>query len=185
MPAAEVTLASCPADVVELTALRSREDALRAVAAERGLVLPGCGALALSGTGLVLSVRPGRWLLLSEPLAPGLAATRWGTGTTGCAAVADLSSGLATLLVAGPAAHAALARGCRLDLAQFAHGHAAATLIAQVSTILAALPSGMLILTPTSTAQHVREWLAEAARPFGFALEADWTLPALSGDRSL
>jgi len=183
--AAEVTLSCCAADVVELAALRAREEALRAAAAQRGIALPACGALAVGGTGLALSVRPGRWLLLSEPLAAGAAARQWGSATAGCAAAVDLSSGLAALRLAGPAAHEALARGCRLDLAQFAHGRAAATLIAQVSTLLAALPSGMLILTPTSTAQHLREWLAEAARPFGFALEAEWTVSALSGDRTL
>lgn len=185
MPAPEVTLAPCPADVVELAALRSGEQALRGIAAERGIVLPPCGALAQGGTGLALSVRPARWLLLSEPLAPGLAVKPWASAASGCAAAADLSSGLRALRLAGPAAYEALARGCRLDLAQFAHGRAAATLIAQVSTILAALPSGMLILTPASTAQHLREWLAEAARPFGFALEAELTLTALSGDRIL
>jgi len=182
--AAEVSLASCPADVVELAALRSAGEALHKVAASRGTTLPECGAVACGGNGLVLSVRPARWLLLSVPLAPGAAALGWGSAAAGCAAAVDLSSGLVALRLAGPAACEALARGCRLDLAQFAPGRAAATSIAQVSTILAALPSGMLILTPASTAQHLREWLAEAARPFAFALEAELTLTALSGDRN-
>ena len=185
MSAPEVTLASCPVDVVELSALRAREPALRAAAADRGIALPACGAWAAGRACLALSLRPARWLLLSAPLAPGAAAAQWGAAAGACAAAVDLSSGLLALRLAGPAAHEALARGCLLDLAQFAPGRAAATLIAQVSTLLAALPSGMLLLTPTSTAQHLRDWLAEAGRPFGFGLEAELTLTALTGDRNL
>jgi sarcosine oxidase gamma subunit len=64
-----------------------------------------------------------------------------------------------------------LARGCRLDLdpVEFPAGHAAATHMAQVSVIIAALPSGIMLLTPATTARHVREWLASTAQPFGFA----------------
>jgi hypothetical protein len=36
-----------------------------------------------------------------------------------------------------------------------------------VPVVLAALPRGMLLLTPSSTAQHFAEWLETAARPFG------------------
>jgi sirohydrochlorin ferrochelatase len=34
--------------------------------------------------------------------------------------------------------------------------------------ILVALGSGLLLLTPASTARHFHEWLLAAARPLGF-----------------
>jgi heterotetrameric sarcosine oxidase gamma subunit len=180
--APEVTLATCPADIVELAALRHRAAALGAAVARRGLTLPDCGRVVNAAGTMALAVRPTRWLMLSMPEAAASAVTRWSEACAGAAAAVDLSSGLAALHLAGPAAQAVLARGCRLDLECFPVGRAAATIMAQVAVILAALPSGMLLLTPASTARHFREWLASAARPFGFATRADITLTALSGD---
>jgi heterotetrameric sarcosine oxidase gamma subunit len=180
--APELALATFPADVVELAALRRREAALAAVAARRGLALPEGGGVATTQGAVALAVRPARWLLLSAPAATGSAAAHWAEACTGAAVAVDLSCALAALHLAGPAAPAVLARGCRLDLELFPAGRAAATIIAQVAVILAALPSGMLILTPASTARHLREWLAAAARPFGLTTQGDITLTALSGD---
>jgi len=62
-------------------------------------------------------------------------------------------------------------------------GAVAATIMAQVSVIFAALPSGLLLLTPSTTARHFREWLASTAKPFGFMPQSDFTVAALSGDQ--
>jgi len=77
-----------------------------------------------------------------------------------------------------------LARGCRLDLHDdaFASGSAASTHMAQVTVTLAALPAGWLLLTPSTTARHFREWLTVTARPFGVASRADVTVATLSGE---
>jgi sarcosine oxidase gamma subunit len=68
-----------------------------------------------------------------------------------------------------------LARGCRLDLATdaFPVGSAAATIMVQVPAILARLRRGMLLLTPATTARHLREWLVATSQPFGLALGVD------------
>jgi sarcosine oxidase subunit gamma len=97
-----------------------------------------------------------------------------------------LSSGLAAMHLAGPQVRDVLARACRLDLDPqvFPPGSAAATVMAQVAVILAVLPSGLLLLTPTSTARHLREWLASTAKPFGLVSGADVTVAVLSGDES-
>jgi sarcosine oxidase subunit gamma len=183
-PAAGVTLATAPTDVVELAAFRDRAHVLKALAARRAMSLPPQGRVLAARDTLLLCVRPERWLLLSAPAPAGVTALRWQEVCTGMAAVTDLSSGLLALHLAGSQAREALARGCRLDLdpAVFPSGHAAATIIAQVAAILAALPGGMLILTPASTARHLREWLEGAARPFGLAPGAEVTVTALSGD---
>ena len=108
-----------------------------------------------------LSVRPDRWLLLSPPSAPGEAAKKWATRCAGCAATVDLSSAFAAFELSGNSAREMLARGCRLDLdpAAFPEGHAAATIMAQVSVILANLGPAFLLLTPSTTARHFDEWL--------------------------
>ena len=63
-----------------------------------------------------------------------------------------------------------LARGCRLDLdpAVMPTGSAVATVIAQVAVTLVAMPAGLLLLTPSTTARHLREWLLSTSKPFGF-----------------
>ena len=181
---AGLTLSSASTDVVELAARRERVQVLKALAARRALALPALGRVVAARETLSLCVRPGRWLLLTAPATAGMTALRWQEACTGMAAVVDLSSGLHALHLAGAQAREALARGCRLDLDPqvFPAGHAAATMIAQVAAILAALPAGMLILTPASTAQHFREWLEGASRSFGLVRGAGVTFSTLSGD---
>jgi len=87
----------------------------------------------------------------------------------------------ALLYLAGAGARELLTRGCRLDLDRgaFPPGSAAATLIAQVSVILAALDSGFLLLTPATTARHLREWLLASGAPFGLQRTAGVTVAQL------
>jgi heterotetrameric sarcosine oxidase gamma subunit len=180
-----VALAACPADIIEIAAFREQAPELAARARERGLTLPALGQIAAACGGFVLAVRPERWLLLLPPAPPGASAGR-GREISGAAGAAlELSSGLVALHLAGAAARETLKRGCRLDLhpAAFPAGAAAACALAQVAVTLAALPSGLLLLTPATTAQHLREWLASTARPFGFQSGADVTVSALSGDQ--
>src|SRR4029077_7244428 len=164
---AGLSLASLPADIIELAALRERTQVLKALAARRGLAFPAMGWIAAARDTLLLCVRPERWLLLTAPGPPGSALSLWRVPCIGCAAIVELSSGLTALHLAGPAVSDVLARGCRLDLYPEAlgPGSAAAASMAQVSVILARLPGGWLLLTPSSTARHLREWLAATARP--------------------
>ena len=179
-----ITLRSRPADVVELAAVRDRAQVLKALARRRGLQLPDLGHVVVNGSTLVLGVRPERWLLITPPAAPGSAAAAWQSACSGCGIAVDLSSALTALEVAGSEVRALLARGCRLDLepTAFPAGHAAATIMAQVPVILAALATGVLLLTPASTARHFREWLSAAAQPFGGLPEGDATVAPVSGD---
>jgi sarcosine oxidase subunit gamma len=96
----------------------------------------------------------------------------------------DLSSAFTALYVAGPAVREVLARGCRLDLHEeaFASGGVASTHMAQVAVTLAALPAGWLLLTPSTTARHFREWLTATAGPFGIASRTGVTVATLSGE---
>lgn len=155
-------------DIVEIAALRGRAKQLVSIAAARGVRLSEFGR-AESGTGhIVLSVRPERWLLLSRPAPPGLAMQGWQSACASVAVAIDLSSALSAFQITGPAIRDVLARGCRLDLDPevFPVGYAAATIMAQVSVILVNLESGVLLLTPSTTARHFHEWLLSAARPF-------------------
>jgi sarcosine oxidase subunit gamma len=179
--------AAVGADIIELAALRERTQVLKALAARRGLNLPAFGrSLAVRET-LVLCVRPERWLLLTPPSAPGVALASWRGACAACAAAVELSSALTALHLSGPAVGEALARGCRLDLHPqvFAPGIAAATHMAQVPVIIAALAGGWLLLTPSTTARHFREWLATSGAPFGLASSADVTVANLSGEQPL
>ncbi len=182
---AGLRLTPCAMDVVELVTLRERGTDLQRLGARHGWPLPGCGQVSTTRSGRVLSVRPGRWLLLTRPEAPAAAAERWQSVCAGCAVAIDLSAAFGALHLAGNAVREVLSRGCRLNLAAdaFAPGSAAATVIAQVAVILAALPDGLLLLTPATTARHFREWLGGAARPFGIAELAGVTVEHLPGER--
>jgi sarcosine oxidase subunit gamma len=181
-PEPAVTLAACAADVIELAALRGRASELGALAGEGGARLAALGRSEQSHSQLTLGVRPERWLLLGPP--GSLPIGTWQERCAGPGTAVDLSSALAAFHLAGPAAREVLARGCRLDLdpEAFPSGYAAATMMAQVSTVLAALPSGLLLLTPSSTARHFRDWLASSAKPFGLAEGRDVSLEDLCGD---
>ena len=179
-----VRLASCPTDVVEIAALRGRARDLERIAADRGARLPALGRVMVGADQAALCVRPGRWLLLTPPDAPGACAAAWQAACAGAGTAVDLSSGFAVLHLAGSAVRKLLARGCRLDLddGEFAPGRAAATIVAQVSLILAATPAGMLLLTPATTARHFSEWLASSAGSPGLGRQPAARLSELCGE---
>jgi heterotetrameric sarcosine oxidase gamma subunit len=176
--------ARCPADIVEIAALRDRADEIEALAARRGWRMPVLGRCLTAPGQISISVRPGRCLLLSPPASPGETAAAWARDCAALGAVVDQSSGLAALWLEGAAWREALARGCRLDLdpGEFPAGRAAATVIAQVAASLVALSSGVLLLTPATTARHFCEWLAHAAAPFGISERPAVSLAGLSED---
>jgi sarcosine oxidase subunit gamma len=182
-----VHLAACPADVVELAAYRARGPELRLRAAAQAATLPATGRCAALDDRLALSVRPERWLLLTQPDLPGKAAARWSAALSGTGAALDLSGALTAFLLAGPAIREMLARGCRLDLRPqaFPTGSAAATIMVQVPVMLAALAAGVLILTPATTARHLHEWLLETAGPFGLGPASETGVRQLCGDSSI
>jgi sarcosine oxidase subunit gamma len=179
-----LSCASLPADIIELAALRDRTHVLRALGARRGLNFPEFGRIARARETVVLSTRPERWLVLTPPGPPGAAHSLWREACAGCAATVDLSSAFTALYVAGPAVREVLARGCRVDLHDeaFASGSVASTHMAQVAVTLAALPAGWLLLTPSTTARHFREWLTATAGPFGIASRTGVTVATLSGE---
>jgi len=182
---AGLTCASLEADIIELAALRERTHVLRALGTRRGLAFPAFGHIATARDRLLLIVRPERWLLLTPTAAPGAALAGWQNACTACAAAIELSSALTALHLAGPAVREVLARGCRLDLHPdaFPAGSAAASHMAQVPVVLAALPAGWLLLTPSSTTRHFRDWLSAAAAPFGLEARGGVTVATLSGEK--
>ena len=185
-PAGAVRSGRCAADIVEIAALRDCAAELEALAARRSWPLPALGRNLTAPGRIAIGVRPGRWLLLGAPTAPGERVSAWAKDCAGLASAVDLSSGLAVLWLEGPSCREVLARGCRLDLhpGVFPPGHAAATIMAQVAVILVALSSGVLLLTPSTTARHFSEWLADAAAPFQFESMATLSFASLSGDQS-
>ena len=180
-----VRFGRCASDIVELAARRGRSAELAAVAARRGLSLPAFGRAAVAGGQLAISTRPERWLLLSPPATPGLAAATWQQACAGTAAVIDSSSALAVFWLAGADSAEVLARGCRLDLHPTVSptGCAAATTIAQVAVIIVRLPAARLLLTPATTARHFAEWLAATGEPFGISQAGAVPFAALSGEQ--
>ncbi len=178
-----VRFGRCAADIVEVGALRGRGDAVAAIMQQQGLTPPTFGRITSVTGRLILSVRPGRWLLLTAPERAGASAAHWRAVCEDLGVAIDLSSGLSAWHLAGAAGREMLARGCRLDLdwREFPVGRAAATVIAQVSVALAALPSGLLLLTPSTTARHFHEWVTAAAQPFAPAPQADFSVGELCG----
>jgi heterotetrameric sarcosine oxidase gamma subunit len=182
---AGLTCAALPADIIELAALRDRIHVLRTLGARRGLSFPEFGRIATVRETVVLCTRPERWQMLTAPAPPGTALAQWREACAACAAAVELSSALMALYLTGPAVREVLARGCRLDMhgEAFASGSVASTHVAQVPVTLAALPPGWLLLTPSTTARHFREWLTATAGPFGLESRTDVTVATLSGER--
>jgi heterotetrameric sarcosine oxidase gamma subunit len=182
--APELALAALPADILEVAAFGGAGPELMRRGAQAGWTLPPLGRVSATPAGLALAVRPERWLIVLAPQQGGASATRWQELLGTSCAVVELSAGLAAFFLAGAPAREVLKRGCRLDLdpGVFAHSCAAATQMAQVAVTLAALPGGLLLLTPASTARHLREWLMHVGRAFGIAAVGDVTVAALSGD---
>jgi sarcosine oxidase subunit gamma len=175
------------ADIVELSAYESRSADFGYIASQRGIALPEFGRFTITAAVLSLRVRPARWLLLSAPGPSGGAAAAWQARAVGSAAVVDLSSALSAFVLSGTEARALLARGCRLDLdpGVFRPGCAAATIMAQVSVVLAALPAAILLLSPRSTARHLREWLMATGRPFALTPASNLSVSDICGERSI
>ncbi len=157
-------------DVVEIAARRGCVREIEGIAATRGLSLPGFGRVVATGRWLTMSVRPDRWLVLQPATVAGARAAQWHTACNGLGIAVDLSSALAVLHLAGPQARELLARSCRVDLHELGlpTGRAITTIMAQASVVVAAIPSGLLVLTPSSTARHFREWLSASAALCGF-----------------
>jgi sarcosine oxidase subunit gamma len=168
-PDAGVQLSDYQSDVVEISAMRGRVRDIESIAAARGLSLPGFGRAVATVRWVTVSVRPERWLVLQAPAAAGARAAQWQTACAGLGTAVDLSSALTVLHLAGPMARELLARSCRVDLHELAVpvGRAVATLMAQTAVVIAAIPSGMLVMTPSTTARHFREWLLGSAKLCG------------------
>lgn len=177
-------LETSSSDIVEIAALRDRADDVARIALEHGLRLPALGRVVVATDRLALCVRPGRWLILTPPAAVGASAAQWQAACAGLAAVFDLSSALSALEFSGPQAREVLVRSCSIDLDPqlFPLGTACATIMAQVSVIIVALASGLLLLTPASTARHFHEWLVSASQPLGFQQPSQPNDAAMSGD---
>ncbi len=165
-PEAGVELSEYRSDVIEITARPGRTRELEGIAAARGLTLPGFSRVVSTVRWLTMSVRPERWLILQASAPAGARAAQWQTTCAGIGTAVDLSSASALMHLAGPMARELLARSCRVDLHESAlpTGRAVATIMAQTAVVIAAIPSGLLVLTPSTTARHFREWLIDSAQ---------------------
>jgi len=168
--AAGLQLETSASDIVEIAALRGRALDVARIALGRGVPLPALGRALVATGHLALCVRPDRWLILNPPAPAGASAAAWQAACAGLGAVLDQSSGFSALEFAGSQAREVLVRSCRIDLDPLAFpvGTACATIMAQVPVILVALASGLLLLTPATTARHFHEWLVSASRLLGF-----------------
>ena len=154
-------------DLVQVAPWRGDEAAFAERLRALGWELPAFGHLWSAPRRLACSVRPGRWLLATEPTAAspaGTLATLCETAIAGTGAVTDLSAARGAWRLSGPQARTWLAAGCRLDLdpAAFPTGRATVTLIAQVPVFLASLEDGWLLMAPSSMADHIEGWLHHA-----------------------
>jgi sarcosine oxidase, subunit gamma len=168
-------LESSASDIVELAALRGRGRELERIALGRGVQLPALGRTRVASDHVALCVRPERWLILTPPAAAGAGAAVWQAACAGLGIALDQSSAISALELTGCAAREVLVRSCRIDLDPHAFpiGAACATIMVQVPVILVALAAGVLLLTPASTARHLREWLVATAKPFGLIASSE------------
>lgn len=154
-------------DLVQVAPWRGDESAVTERLCSAGWELPAFGHLWSAPGRLACSVRPGRWLLATEPTAAspaGTLAALCETAIAGAGAVTDLSAARGVWRVSGPQARGWLSAGCRLDLdpAVFPPGRATVTLISQVPIFIASMDDSWLLMAPSSMAEHFEGWLHHA-----------------------
>ncbi|MBL8836130.1 MAG: sarcosine oxidase subunit gamma [Alphaproteobacteria bacterium] len=173
------TLRERRAALLELSARRGRAGDVAAFLREAaGLDLPPPGRAISGAEAAALWIAPATVLLVGAAAALEPVRARV---PREIATALDQSFGYAILRLAGAAARAVLAKGCRVDLdpGAFAPGQVARTIVAQVPTILHqadAAPTFELIV-PASLARSFADFLIEAAAEFGCAVE-----PAIGRD---
>ena len=152
----------------ESVAARRVEDAL-------GAKLPGANAVAPASLGAVLWLGPDEFLTVAgDGEAPGVVALLTEALGDGRGSVVDVSAARAGVDLAGPRVVDLLAKGCSVDLhpRAFPAGRCAQTLLARANVLLWHLgeplrDGGFRVLTGTSYAGYLADWLIDAAAEYG------------------
>ena len=158
--------------IASIIASETRAAALApAVNARFGLDLPATPIVTRSTTHAAVWAGSGQWLLIADD-ATGFAGAL--QALSGCAAVADQSSGRAVLKLSGSRVRDTLAKGCMLDLhpTAFPVGSAALTSIAHMGVHLWRAedgPEGAVfeIMVARSMAGSFWSWLTASVAEFG------------------
>ena len=168
---AAVTISERPA--LGYLNLRCGPDGAARAAAALGLELPAQPNTTACGGGIsALWLGPDEWLVVTPPAAQGpLAASLSGALAGEHAAVNDVSGGLTTIVVSGPAASDVLARGCPMDLhpSAFWAGTCAQTLVAKAGATIRPVgePREWELIVRSSFAEYLALWLRDAAAACG------------------
>jgi sarcosine oxidase subunit gamma len=170
-----VTIAECPATLVQVTARKGRQDALAAaLGKELGLTLPAPGGSSLQGDRCAIWLQPGCWLIQAPASESSALARQLARSLAGVAAVVDQSHGRCVLRLSGSRARAVLAKICRLDLhpRSFAVGASATTLVGHVVCTMRLIDEtpGFDLIVGSSLATWLLEELVEAADSCGWRL---------------
>lgn len=129
-----------------------------------GIALPAPNRAAATDDIVALSLGPRRFLLVG----PDLPARLLGASV----AVADQSHARVVVRLAGPRVRDVLAKGTGIDLARFAKGDVAATLLGQIAVVLHAIDDDAIdVYAPRSYSLSLWEWLVESAGEYGYRVE--------------
>jgi heterotetrameric sarcosine oxidase gamma subunit len=146
--------------VIELAAFSRSESIRQDLSRTLGLPLPAAGASAETSGVAVLSIGPGRWLLLGAEAAMASLSHL----SEEQAAVTDLTGGRTILTLTGAHAVPTLMKGTAVDLdpAMFAAGSVAATALAHMPAIIWRRGESYDVIIPRSYAVSLLEWMLEA-----------------------
>lgn len=126
-----------PAEAASRISLRAREDAVSALSASLGVVLPTAPKTSASaGSRVALWLGPDEWLVIEEGNEGGLMEAAAASGAVHSAT--DVSHRNTAIVIDGPGAAAALNAGCPLDLSlkTFPIGACARTLFGKIEVVL-------------------------------------------------
>lgn len=163
--------------MVQIAAIGGNADAVRATAANAGIVLPAAPNATESRYGVVaLWLGPGRWLAVMSETEPAALGRRLEAAFAAGAVVFDVSHARTVMRVSGPATRALLAKGCRLDLHPrvFRTGACAQTNIGHFTVLLHGVDDNPTVdlYVSRSYAASFWEWLTEAAVEFSYRVAA-------------
>jgi sarcosine oxidase subunit gamma len=142
------------------------------VASTLGQQLPVIANTMTVGSNRVFWLGPNEWQIMASAIdTPGLLARLRESLSGQHACVTDVSGGLVSLQLAGPAARDILARGCTLDLHvdKFRLGCCAQSGLAKANVLIGLIedtPSFQIVVR-RSFAEYLAQWLKAATREYG------------------
>jgi methylglutamate dehydrogenase subunit D len=184
-PPGVVIIEKSNAAIAIIIARRDRAaDVVAALTRATGIAVVDGPRRVASPTLAIAGISPGQWIAIGHQARAGAFAAEVNATLDGLAAVTDQSDSRIALVISGPRARDALAKGIPIDLdaSAFPPGHVANTAAAHIGLQIASIDAGIdagsdtgptfELLVPQSYATSIWSWLTSSAAEYGYEVRA-------------